>query len=567
MNDFIDVLIVGSGISGLRAALEASKYSDNVKIISKLPVMRSHSVSAAGGINSVSVSHDSLNSFIADTIKGSDYLADQDAVSILVNHTTEEIKYLESIGVNFDKSDKAYSATKLGGAEFSRALNSSSQIGLSIMQRLYEEVKRNDIQILENWHVLDLIHKDGMCYGLIAFNKDHNKIEAFFSRIVILATGPAGHIYSNTTNSTNCTGDGVAIAYRAGAYLKDMEFVQFHPTSLIGSNILITERARSAGAYLFNKNGERFMTKYAPFSLELAPRDIVSRSIINEINDGFGLKDSKYDDYIELSFTHLSDSVLNEKLSDVKDMASSLLNIDIKKTPLKIIPAQHYMMGGILININCETSIQNLYSAGECSCLSVHGANRLGGNSLIECLVFGKIAGEQISHYDKNTKVDINSIDFDEYIGRPAERYIEDVENLLNNIDLEYVSNSCTKLQSLMTSNVGILRTNELLNKALSELSIIKTQLLFNSSNNPNNFEYSVFHYFELLNMLDVAEAIVSSSLLREESRGSHFRSDFPLRNDKDWLSHVLVQLSNSNLKTSLEPVVINDIFPDSRTY
>ena len=469
--------------------------------------------------------------------------------------------------MNFDKSDEAYSVNKLGGAEFSRALNSSSQIGLSIMQRLYEEVKRNDIQILENWHVLDLIHKDGICYGLIAFNKDHNKIKAFFSRIVILATGPAGHIYSNTTNSTNCTGDGVAIAYRAGAYLKDMEFVQFHPTSLIGSNILITERARSAGAYLFNKNGERFMTKYAPSSLELAPRDIVSRSIINEINDGFGLKDSKYDDYIELSFTHLSDSVLNEKLSDVKDMASSLLNIDIKKTPLKIIPAQHYMMGGILININCETSIQNLYSAGECSCLSVHGANRLGGNSLIECLVFGKIAGEQISHYDKNTKVDINSIDFDKYIGRPAERYIEDVENLLNNIDLEYVSNSCTKLQSLMTSNVGILRTNELLNKALSELSIIKTQLLSNSSNNPNNFEYSVFHYFELLNMLDVAEAIVSSSLLREESRGSHFRLDFPLRNDKDWLSHVLVQLSNSNLKTSLEPVIINDIFPDSRTY
>ena len=567
MNDFIDVLIVGSGISGLRAALEASKYSDNVKIISKLPVMRSHSVSAAGGINSVSVSHDSLNSFIADIIKGSDYLADQDAVSILVNHTTEEIKYLESIGVNFDKSDKAYFVNKLGGAEFSRALNSSSQIGLSIMQRLYEEVKRNDIQVLENWHVLDLIHKDGICYGLVAFNKDHNKIEAFFSRIVILATGPAGHIYSNTTNSTNCTGDGVAIAYRAGAYLKDMEFVQFHPTSLIGSNILITERARSAGAYLFNKNGERFMTKYAPSSLELAPRDIVSRSIINEINDGFGLKDSKYDDYIELSFTHLSDSVLNEKLSDVKDMASSLLNIDIKKTPLKIIPAQHYMMGGILININCETSIQNLYSAGECSCLSVHGANRLGGNSLIECLVFGKIAGEQISHYDKNNKVDINSIDFDEYIVRPAERYIEDVENSLNNIDLEYVNNSCTKLQSLMTSNVGILRTNELLNKALSELSIIKTQLLSNNSDNPNNFEYSIFSYFELLNMLDVAETIVSSSLLREESRGSHFRLDFPLRNDKDWLSHVLVQLFNSNLKTSLEPVIINDIFPDSRTY
>jgi len=567
LNDFIDVLIVGSGISGLRAALEASKYSDNVKIISKLPVMRSHSVSAAGGINSVSVSHDSLNSFIADIIKGSDYLADQDAVSILVNHTTEEIKYLESIGVNFDKSDKAYFVNKLGGAEFSRALNSSSQIGLSIMQRLYEEVKRNDIQVLENWHVLDLIHKDGICYGLVAFNKDHNKIEAFFSRIVILATGPAGHIYSNTTNSTNCTGDGVAIAYRAGAYLKDMEFVQFHPTSLIGSNILITERARSAGAYLFNKNGERFMTKYAPSSLELAPRDIVSRSIINEIDDGFGLRDSKYGDYVELSFTHLSDSVLNEKLSDVKDMASSLLNIDIKKTPLKIIPAQHYMMGGILININCETSIQNLYSAGECSCLSVHGANRLGGNSLIECLVFGKIAGEQISHYDKNNKVDINSIDFDEYIVRPTERYIEDVENSLNNIDLEYVNNSCTKLQSLMTSNVGILRTNELLNKALSELSIIKTQLLSNNSDNPNNFEYSIFSYFELLNMLDVAETIVSSSLLREESRGSHFRLDFPLRNDKDWLSHVLVQLSNSNLKTSFEPVIINDIFPDSRTY
>ena len=195
------------------------------------------------------------------------------------------------------------------------------------------------------------------------------------------------------------------------------------------------------------------MTKYAPSSLELAPRDIVSRSIINEIDNGLGLKDSKYGDYIELSFTHLSDSVLNEKLSDIKDMTSSLLNVDISKTPLKIIPAQHYMMGGILININCETSIQNLYSAGECSCLSVHGANRLGGNSLIECLVFGKIAGEQISHYDKNTKVNVNSIDFDEYVGRPTEHYIEDVKDSLNNIDLDYLEELNIKSNGYLNNN------------------------------------------------------------------------------------------------------------------
>ena len=559
LNKFTDVLIIGSGIAGLRASLEASKYSNNVKIISKLPVMRSHSVSASGGINSVSIPDDSIQSYIDDTIKGSDYLADQDSVTTLVNHANIEIKYLENIGVNFDKSDKAYSTNKLGGAQFSRALNSSTQIGLSIMQGLYDEVKNNDIPILENWHVLDLLIDNNRCYGLIALNKDNNEVQRFFSHLVIIATGPAGHIYSNTTNSTNCTGDGVAIAYRAGALLQDMEFVQFHPTSLLGSNILITERSRSAGAYLLNKNGERFMSKYAPSSLELAPRDIVSRSILTEINDNRGLTDPDYGDYVELSFTHLSDSIIDEKLSDVKDLASSLLNIDIKQTPLKIIPAQHYMMGGIKINVNCETSISHLYAAGECSCPSVHGANRLGGNSLIECLVFGKIAGSQIKNHLKTHDIDINSLNF---------HYdISNYENMLNNVDSEYVGSICSKLQSLMTSNVGIFRTKKLLKQSLVDLSDLKKQVLSHSSNSYDNSKSSSHSYFELLNMFDVSETIIFSSIIREESRGSHYRLDFPSRNDKDWLNHILIQLSNSNIQSSFEPVIINNIIPDSRSY
>ena len=559
LNKFTDVLIIGSGIAGLRASLEASKYSNNVKIISKLPVMRSHSVSASGGINSVSIPDDSVKSYIDDTIKGSDYLADQDAVTTLVNHANIEIKYLENIGVNFDKSDKAYSTNKLGGAKFSRALNSSTQIGFSIMQGLYDEVKNNDIPILENWHVLDLLIDNNRCYGLIALNKDNNEVQKFFSHLVIIATGPAGHIYSNTTNSTNCTGDGVAIAYRAGALLQDMEFVQFHPTSLLGSNILITERSRSAGAYLLNKNGERFMSKYAPSSLELAPRDIVSRSILTEINDNRGLTDPDYGNYVELSFTHLSDSIIDEKLPDVKDLASSLLNIDIKQTPLKIIPAQHYMMGGIRINANCKTSISHLYAAGECSCPSVHGANRLGGNSLIECLVFGKIAGSQIKNHSKTHDIDINSLNF---------HYdISNYENMLNNIDSEHVNSICSKLQSLMTSNVGIFRTKKLLKQSLVDLSDLKKQVLSHSSNSYDNSKSSSHSYFELLNMFDVSETIIFSSIIREESRGSHYRLDFPSRNDKDWLNHILIQLSNSNIQSSFEPVIIDNIIPESRSY
>ncbi len=557
LNKFTDVLIIGSGIAGLRASLEASKYSDNIVILSKLPVMLSHSVSAAGGINSVSIPDDSIKSYFEDTIKGSDYLADQDAVSTLVNHANSEIDYLEKIGVDFDKSDKEYSPNKLGGAKFSRALNSSSQIGLSIMQGLYDEVKKNNIQILENWHVLDLLVDNNRCYGLIALNKDNYKIEKFLSHLVIIATGPAGHIYSDTTNSTNCTGDGVAIAYRAGALLKDMEFVQFHPTSLLGSNILITERSRSVGAYLLNKNGERFMSKYAPSSLELAPRDIVSRSIINEINENLGLNDPDYGDYVELSFTHLENSLIDEKLSDVKELASSLLNIDIKKTPLKVIPAQHYMMGGIKINVDCETSISHLYAAGECSCPSVHGANRLGGNSLIECLVFGKIAGSQIKNHSKIHDIDSLNIEFN----------ISDYSNIMDNVDSDYINIISSKLQSLMTSNVGIIRTKKLLEQSLQDLYILKKQALSHPIDNSDNSKSSGHSYFELLNMLDVAETIISSSIIREESRGSHFRLDFPSRNDKDWLNHVIIQLSNSNVISSFESVIINDIVPDSRSY
>ena len=556
MDKLVDVLIIGSGIAGQRAALEAILHSDKVTILSKLPVMDSHSIAATGGINSAFSTTDSNFDHFADTIKGSDYLADQDAVHKLVDGSNDEIFFLEQIGVNFDKNDDLFVSAKLGGAKFARSLNSSNEIGLVIMNKLSKAIDNSNVSVLENWQVLDLIVKDNRCFGVIALNTNTFELCEFRSHATILATGPAGFLYRNTTNSNVCTGDGFAFAYRAGALLKDMEFIQFHPTSILGSNVLVTERSRSVGAKLFNNRGERFMKKYAPDNFELAPRDIVTRSIINEINNGFGFYDNQYGNYVELSFLDIDTDVIDEKLSDVKKLALSSSNIDICNSPLKVIPAQHYMMGGIMINIDCQTSIDGLYAAGECSCSSVHGANRLGGNSLIECLVFGKIAGNRASNYNATN----NS-----FISDMFSSYSLLVKNLLENDKSPNIDSISNKLRTLMTSNVGICRDKQSLNEAINTIQSLKHKFDDSSIYKISNID--ICNYFELLNMLDISEIIAVSSLTREESRGSHYRLDFPLRDDDRWLKHILINKSINGPNISIEKVVINDLEPASRKY
>ena len=564
---FSDVLVIGSGLAGQSSALAASKYSNYVTILSKVPVMRSHSVAAAGGINSVSGSEDSIDDHFVDIVKGSDYLADQNAVKILVKNTLLEIAFLEELGVKFDKIGDKILRNKFGGATFARTLNSSDKTGLSIMDSLFNSIKHSNISLFEGFHVIDLLVQNNTCFGVMTFDMKNAQLTPFFSKTTILATGPFGYLFNNTTNSIICTGDGVAIAYRAGASLKDMEFVQFHPTSLIGSNILITERARAKGAYLLNNKGERFMEKYAPKSMELAPRDIISRAMVKEIKLGLAFEDDEYGPYVELSFTHLSEAVILKSLKDIRDIGLHFTKTDIMTEPLKVIPAQHYMMGGISVDLNCNTDVNSLYAAGECACLSVHGANRLGGNSLLECLVFGRISGKSASIYSQS----LSDFDYDianRLVLTQESRFKKTINSILDSSENLNISHILKEMKIIMNSHASISRNKKSLQYAkeqLSKLQILMNDVCINNSNTYSNLE--LCSYFELHNMLDLSEIIIESSLERKESRGSHFRLDYPVRNDKEWLNHILIKKIDSGFNLSIKPVDLSDLSLETRNY
>jgi len=564
---FSDVLVIGSGLAGQSSALAASKYSNHVTILSKVSVMRSHSVAAGGGINSVSGYEDSIDDHFVDTVQGSDYLADQNAVKILVKNAPFEISFLEELGVKFDKIGDKILPNKFGGAKFARTLNSSFKTGLSIMDSLFDSIKNSNISLFEGFHVIDLLVQNNTCFGIMALNMKNSQLTPFFSKTTILATGPYGYLFNNTTNSVICTGDGLAIAYRAGASLKDMEFVQFHPTSLIGSNILITERARAKGAYLLNNKGERFLKKYAPKSMELAPRDIISRAIIKEIELGLAFEDAEYGFYMELSFTHLPEDIILQSLKDIRDIGLHFTKTDIITEPLKVIPAQHYMMGGIDVDLNCNTDVNGLYAAGECACLSVHGANRLGGNSLMECLVFGRISGKSASIYSQS----ISNFDYDianQLVLKQDSKFKKTINSILNSSENLNISHILKEMKIIMTSHASISRNKKSLQHAkeqLSKLQILMNDIRINNSDTYSNIE--LCSYFELHNMLDLSEIIIESSLERKESRGSHFRLDYPIRNDKEWLNHILIKKTDSGFNLSTKSVDLSDLSLKTRNY
>jgi len=564
-----DVIVVGSGLAGQRAALEAISNDIDVAIVSKLKPMNSHSVLAQGGIN-IAIDDLDRNNYFEDTIKGSDYLADQDSVEILVNNSKNEIEFIENIERIFDRNnDGEYSPKKFGGAITPRTLRASDSTGFSILNILYDQILNSKVKIYEDYQVLKLITIDNRISGFIGLNynsTNSNCLELFSCKSLILATGPSGFVFSNTTNSSNCTGDGISLAVSAGAKLKDMEFVQFHPTSLVGSNILITEAARAKGAYLLNANGDRFMKNYAPEQLELAPRDIISRSMIKEIIEGRSFSNLN-EPYLHLSFTHFEPEFIKNNFNDIQIVSTEFANTDITKYNLKIVPAQHYFMGGISINNSAETNVNGLFAAGECACVSVHGANRLGGNSLLECIVFGQIAGKNAAIYAKNSNI-ISITDEESHISELHKELSEHFTNSFDD-DILDISSLRNDMRSIMTNYAGIIRDEDNLNLGLTKIYNIKKLIdsyqFRSKSSNPTISEISEF--FELSFMLELSEIILLAALNRNESRGAHFRSDYSSRNDNDWLKHIIVQKINSSYDISYLPVRITTLNPDVRNY
>jgi len=580
---YYDIVIVGSGIAGLRAALEVKRaFGDKLSLalISKIQLMRSHSVSAEGGTAAVLYPEegDSFALHAWDTIKGADFLADQDAVWQMVKLLPEEIRQLERWGMPWSRRpDGRIAQRPFGGHSFPRACFAADKTGFYEMQTLYSRLVGYD-----NWdrydevYVTSIIVEDNEFKGVTAVDMKTGEFLVFRARAGIIATGGAGRIYKFTTYAHTVTGDGQAMALRAGIPLKDMEFIQFHPTGLVPTGILVTEGARGEGGYLINKNGERFMKKYAPQKMELAPRDVVSRAEMTEILEGRGLKDPVSGlEYVLLDLRHLGEEKINERLPAVREIAIKHAGIDPVTEPIPVRPVAHYSMGGIHTDIyyrvlNLEGKwVKGLWAAGEVSCASVHGANRLGSNSTAECLTSGRIAGRQAAQYVMKLKEQRAPEP------KPSEESVKREEKRIFDMLLKHESGSATvyeiraKLRETMDRNVYVFRDESGLKKALQTiLELREAMKKVYPSDKSRIYNTDFITVLETQNMLDVAYAVTYGALLRTESRGAHFRTDYPKRDDENWLKHTLAYMTaDGKLETTYIPVTITTWKPIERKY
>lgn len=563
-----DIAIIGGGAAGLRAAIEAAEKHPELTItlISKVYPVRSHTVSAEGGIAGVMREDDSIEKHCFDTIRGSDYLADQDAVEFFVNEASREIIQLEHWGCPWSREEDGSVAVRaFGGMSVKRTVYAADKTGFYMLHSLFEySTKLKNIKRLDEYFVTKLVTKgtgdDAKVIGCVALNLHTGEVSSVSAKATILATGGAGKMFTFTTNAQIKTGDGMALAYRAGAALKDMEFIQFHPTGLPRTGILITEGARGEGGYLINNQGERFMTRYLPNKMELGPRDIISRSIMSEIKAGRGFK-GPYGEYVHLDIRHLGEDKINEKLPLVREVSLDFAGVDPVYEPIPVMPVVHYVMGGVATNLHGKTTLKNLYAAGETACVTINGANRLGSNSLAECLVFGKAAGKAAA--EACVKEQIHEIPMSEVT--EYEKHLGEIFKRTGSVKLADVRG---ELQNLMQEHAGIERNEEKLQKGLSLLADLKKKLVhIKLSDHSRIFNTELIGLLELENLFVTAEATLMSALDRKESRGSHTRSDFTERNDDEFLHHTLAQSHNGSMQLSRQPVTITKWKPQPRVY
>ena len=564
-----DVLIVGGGLAGLRAAIAAvsTEPTISVAMVSKVYPMRSHTVSAEGGAAAVLREPDTFDSHAFDTIKGSDYLADQDVVEVFVREAPLEIIQLEHWGCPWSREpDGRISVRPFGGMTTWRTVFAADKSGFHMLHTIFQtSLKYEQIQRYDEFFVTSLIAEDGRCEGVIGFDIRTGEVQSIAARSVILATGGNGRIFAFTTNGSICTGDGMALAYRAGVPLKDMEFVQFHPTGMPSTGILITEAVRGEGGYLYNAEGERFCARYVPNKMELGPRDIISRAMVTEFEAGRGFK-GPYGDYMHLDVRHLGEEVIDRKLPFMRELGREYMGIDIVVDPIPIRPVEHYMMGGVDADISGATLLPGLYAAGECANVGFNGANRLGSNSLPECLVFGAAAGRAAVRYAQSAKAPT---------ANPIAELVRDEERRIAQTYLERptghdrVGEIREDLQKAMDQHVGVFRTREGLQEMAAELPRLRERLATAQiDDHSRTFNTELVQALELEFMLDGAETIVHSALAREESRGSHARRDFPDRNDGRYLAHTMAyHRPGEPPRLEYRPVVITDWQPQARTY
>jgi len=561
-----DLLIVGGGLAGLSAALSADPRLD-VAVISKVHPIRSHSVAAQGGINAALANHpqgadDSCDRHAFDTIKGSDYLADQDAAALLCSRAIPTMYDLDHWGVPFSRFPEGTIAQRpFGGAGYPRTCYAADRTGQVLLHTLYEQAVRRNIVFYEEWLVTDIIVRDRKLAGLVAYDLAGGELIPLRAKAVIFATGGYGRVYQKSTNAYINLGSGIGMAYKAGIPLKDMEFVQFHPTSLLGKNILITEAARGEGGYLVNAKGRRFMEDYASKAMELAPRDIVARSIQTEIDKGNGFEGQ----YVHLDLRHLGREKILKRLPGIRDICLHFAGLDPIDRPIPILPAQHYSMGGIDVDATCASPLEGFFAAGECACVSVHGANRLGGNSLLEAIVFGQIAGESASAYLRSGPAEVAG---DRETAEAARSLMSRMRAIHEREAGENVFQLLNRLKRLMSDTAGIFRDAPTLSRGLEELAELREayRRVF-IYGNCGRYCQEMVVLVEFEHMLEIAEVILLGALRREETRGSHFRTDFPKRDDAAWLKHTIITRSEKGPVITYRDLKAGPYAPQERIY
>jgi len=554
-----DVVVLGAGLAGMRAALEAARHGADVAIVTKVHPMRSHSNAAQGGINAAMGEGDSWESHAFDTIKGSDYLADQDAVAVMCREAPSDIIEFEHMGVIFYRNEEGKLGTRaFGGASQARTFFVGDITGQALLVTLYDQILKAGVKVYEEWFATTLYVEDGACRGLVALELITGELHFVRAKAVINGAGGLGRVFEPSTNAVICTGDGYALAYRAGAPLMDMEMVQYHPTTLAGSGFLMTEAARGEGAYLLNAKGERFLKDYAPNKMELAARDVISRAETTEIAKGNGINGN-----VLLDLRHLGPDVILKKLPQIHEMALDYLGIDMVKEPVPVRPGMHYQMGGIKTDIDGATPLPGLYAAGEVACVSVHGGNRLGANSLLDTIVFGRRSGKAAAEYIKPISLPRGR---DDVLRAEQER----IEALLAR---PYTGETHARLRlelaTMMDHDVGVYRNEAGLQSALGKVRELKRRYERVAVGDKGRvFNQALQFALELGFMLDCAETIIVGALERKESRGAQARTDYLERNDREWLKHIVVKYRpGAEPELSYSPVKITQWQPEVRSY